>query len=270
MDKKKPLTPFLKWAGGKRWLVEKHDYLLSDNYNRFIEPFLGSGAVFFNLKPKRSILADKNERLIETYSAIKENWKIVQENLHIHHERHSKEYYYSVRSTDFYTAESRAAQFIYLNRTCWNGLYRVNLKGKFNVPIGTKTYACLATDNFEQTAKALKHSKLIAGDFELAIKQAKQGDFVFIDPPYTVKHNYNGFIKYNENIFSWDDQIRLRDAVKEAIGRGAQVLVTNAFHESVRGIYDGMGELIILDRPSVISGKNSGRGRFEEMIIKCY
>lgn len=266
----KTLTPFLKWAGGKRWLVERHEYLLSDNYNCFIEPFLGSGAVFFNLKPKNSILADKNERLIEAYSAIKENWQAVQENLHIHHANHSKEYYYAIRSTEFYSAESRAAQFIYLNRTCWNGLYRVNLKGKFNVPIGTKKHVCLATDNFEKTAAALENSKLIAGDFELAIEQAKNGDFVFVDPPYTVKHNYNGFIKYNESIFSWDDQIRLRDAVKAAIDRGAQVLVTNAFHESVKGIYEGLGELIKLNRPSVISGKTSGRGSYEEMIIKCY
>mgnify|MGYP003600235234 CR=1 FL=1 len=266
----KALTPFLKWAGGKRWLVERHEYLLSNSYDCFIEPFLGSGAVFFNLKPKKSILVDKNERLIEAYSAIKNNWQEVQERLSFHHRNHSKEYYYAVRSTVFDSVESRAAQFIYLNRTCWNGLYRVNLKGQFNVPIGTKKYACLATDDFEQTAAVLKNSRLIAGDFELAISQAKNGDFVFVDPPYTVKHNYNGFVKYNESIFSWDDQIRLRDAVKAAVGRGAQVLVTNAFHESIKGIYQGLGELIKLDRPSVISGKASGRGRYEEMIIKCY
>lgn len=270
MEEKIILPPFLKWAGGKRWLVEKHDYLLSKNYRRFIEPFLGSGAVFFKLQPKKSILADKNERLIEAYLAIKEDWESVQNLLQEHHEKHSKEYYYFIRAEQFNSIEARAAQFIYLNRTCWNGLYRVNLKGEFNVPIGTKKYACLSSDNFKQTAKTLKNSVLIAGDFELAIGQAKEGDFVFVDPPYTVKHNFNGFVKYNESIFSWDDQVRLRDAVKAAISRGAQVLVTNAFHESVKSLYDGLGELITLDRSSVISGKNTGRGRYEEMIVKCY
>lgn len=168
------------------------------------------------------------------------------------------------------TPESRAAQFIYLNRTCWNGLYRVNLEGKFNVPIGTKQNVILETDDFEATSRLLVGAELVCGDFEKVISRAGENDFVFVDPPYTVKHNYNGFIKYNESIFSWDDQVRLRDSVKTASNRGAKVLVTNACHESIRDIYEDIGELIVLDRASVIAGKSTARGRYEEMVIKCF
>ena len=269
LDTKK-LLPFLKWAGGKRWLVEKHSAFLSGEHERFIEPFLGSGAVYFSLQPNNAILCDKNEQLIEAYDAIKNNWPAVVKRLAQHHKLHCKEYYYSQRSKLMRSAESRAAQFIYLNRTCWNGLYRVNLDGKFNVPIGTKKNVVLATDDFESVSTLLQGAELVSGDFEIAISQAVAGDFVFVDPPYTVKHNYNGFVKYNESIFSWDDQVRLRDSVKAAVARGAKVLVTNACHESIRDIYEDVGELITVDRASVIAGKTSARGRYEEVVIKCF
>lgn len=269
LDTKK-LLPFLKWAGGKRWLVEKHSAFLNSKHERFIEPFLGSGAVYFSLQPNNAILCDKNEQLIETYSAIKNNWPAVVRLLAQHHRLHCKEYYYSQRAKIKRTAESRAAQFIYLNRTCWNGLYRVNLDGKFNVPIGTKQNVVLDTDDFESVSALLSGAELVCGDFEEVISRAGTNDFVFVDPPYTVKHNYNGFVKYNESIFSWDDQVRLRDSVKAAAGRGAKVLVTNACHESIRDIYEDVGELIVVDRASVIAGKSAARGRYEEMVIKCF
>lgn len=262
--------PFLKWAGGKRWLVEKHNHLLSKDFERYIEPFLGGGAIFFSLRPERAILCDKNEQLISTYSAIKNNWQKVKELLENHHQLHCKEYYYHIRSIVNKTPEEKAAQFIYLNRTCWNGLYRVNLSGKFNVPIGTKNKVIQDTDNFEETARVLSNATLLNGDFSDAIGFAGKGDFVFVDPPYTVKHNYNGFLKYNESIFSWEDQVRLKDAVVHAIERGAQVLVTNAYHDSIRELYKGVGEQIKLDRSSVIAGKSSARGTYEEVVIKCF
>lgn len=262
--------PFLKWAGGKRWLVEKHFDLLDVKFKRFIEPFLGSGAVFFRLAPQQSILCDKNKQLIETYSAIRDDWPLIERYLYDHHVNHDKEYYYNIRDGVFGSPAEKAAQFIYLNRTCWNGLYRVNLKGKFNVPIGTKTNVILDSDNFEKVSHLLKKTVLISGDFQLAIEQAVSGDLVFVDPPYTIKHNFNGFIKYNENIFSWDDQIRLSHSVRAAKSRGAQVIVTNAYHECIKELYEGVGEFICLDRPSVISANAKFRGRYEEMVIKCF
>ncbi|MFN9470234.1 DNA adenine methylase [Acidovorax sp.] len=264
------ITPFLKWAGGKRWLVEKHGSMLAIEHNRYIEPFLGSGAVFFSLLPQKSILGDANTQLIETYSCLKTDWQKVQKLLSSHHKSHSSEYYYSMRSSVFKSAIERSAQFIYLNRTCWNGLYRVNKKGEFNVPIGSKSNVILESDDFESLSKALSTAELVAGDFEALIDRATSGDFVFVDPPYTVKHNYNGFVKYNENIFSWDDQIRLCNAVKRASTRGAKLVITNAYHESIRKIYKDVGKIIKLNRPSVIAGKSSARGRYEEMVIKCF
>lgn len=270
VHEKKSVTPFLKWAGGKRWLVERYSSFLDVEYERFIEPFLGSGAVFFKLLPNKAILCDKNEKLIETYAAIRDDWKLVERYLREHHSRHSKEYYYSLRAKTLKSPASRAARFVYLNRTCWNGLYRVNLAGQFNVPIGTKNNAILPTDDFESVATSLKSVELLAGDFELAISKAGKGDFVFVDPPYTVKHNFNGFVKYNESFFSWEDQLRLRDAVSSASARGAKIIVTNACHESIKEIYEGVGDIVTLSRSSVIAASSRNRGSYEEVVIKCY
>jgi len=269
-DKKNALTPFLKWAGGKRWLVEKHSDFLSVEFNRYIEPFVGSGAVFFSLAPAVSIIGDSNQRLIETYQCIKVDWEAVKAQLDIHQKNHSDKYYYEMRAKIHRKPTLRAAQFIYLNRTCWNGLYRVNKQGDFNVPVGSKSSVVLATDDFESISLALNNAELLCDDFEVAINRATAGDFVFVDPPYTVKHNFNGFVKYNENIFSWDDQIRLRNAVQRASQRGAKVLVTNACHESVSEIYSDVGAISKVSRASVIAGKSSARGKFEEIIVKCF
>lgn len=267
---KQQISPFLKWAGGKRWFVEKHSRFLNVEYERFIEPFVGSGAVFFKLLPERAILCDKNAKLVEVYKVLQKDWKNLKKLLEKHQERHSIEYYYKIRSEIMKTPAERAAKFIYLNRTCWNGLYRVNKSGEFNVPIGTKNTVLLPSDNFEHLSMYLKNVELIAGDFELALKDAGAGDFVFIDPPYTVKHNNNGFTKYNEHIFSWDDQIRLRNMVEVIVSRGAKVIVTNACHDSIKKIYRDIGEIITVNRASVIAGKASARGLYEEVIIKCF
>jgi len=247
-----------------------HSHMFPPQYNRFIEPFLGSGAVFFSLQPNKSILSDINEDLIETYQAVKYYASEVQELLENYHKNHSKEYYYEMRASKPNSLVCKAARFIYLNRTCWNGLYRVNLKGKFNVPIGTKKNVILDSDDFHNVANLLANSDIISCDFEATIDRAEANDLVFIDPPYTVKHNNNGFIKYNEKLFSWDDQVRLKGAVKRAVARGAFVLLTNAKHSSIENLYEGVGEHISISRASVISGKVSARGKYDEIIVKCY
>lgn len=269
MNDDKALQPFLKWAGGKRWLVEKHPHFFNIKFKKYIEPFLGSGAVFFKLQPQQAILADKNSELIQTYKEIRDNWRCVVLLLEEHEKYHSKEYYYKIRSSEFMEPSELAARFIYMNRTCWNGLYRVNLKGKFNVPIGTKTKVLSSADDFEATSRALKNSILLCGDFSDSLRSASEGDLVFVDPPYTIQHNNNGFIKYNEGLFSWNDQVRLRDLVREAVNRGAKVLITNANHECIHELYAGIGQHYVLDRASVISGSNKGRGRYQELVIAC-
>jgi len=266
-NKSQHSTPFLKWAGGKRWLASAHGNLLPDNYNRYYEVFLGSGAVFFSVRPAQATLSDINEELIECYSVLRDEWQNVVERLHHHHLHHSKDYYYEVRDSKPKLLANRAARFIYLNRTCWNGLYRVNLKGKFNVPVGTKTNVLLETDNFEELSALLKKTELLAADFEGVIDKACSGDFIFADPPYTVRHNLNGFVKYNEKIFRWEDQVRLRDCLVRARNRGCLILLTNASHPSIVDLYENDFELIPLSRSSVIAADSKNRGMYEELVI---
>ncbi|MDG5469667.1 Dam family site-specific DNA-(adenine-N6)-methyltransferase [Deltaproteobacteria bacterium IMCC39524] len=261
------IAPFLKWAGGKRWLVKLRDDLLDTGFNRYVEPFLGSGAVFFHVNPTTSILNDKNKALIDVYRAIKNDHSRVLYLLNAHSKKHSKEYYYEMRAKKCRNQFSKAAQFIYLNRTCWNGLYRVNLKGDFNVPKGTKDKVLLDTDNFAEIANLLHGAQLEDGDFEKVIDSTVEGDLVFIDPPYTANHNNNGFLKYNEHIFSWKDQIRLRDATLKAKNRGAKIILTNANHGSVRELYSRHFNLQDISRASVLSGKKEYRGAVQELLI---
>lgn len=270
MKDNKIILPFLKWAGGKRWLTASHFSLFPTTFSRYIEPFLGSGSVYFHLAPSRAILADRNRDLIDTYRAIKRDWRKVTELIRAHHKNHTREYYYKVRASLPRTLHSRAAKFIYLNRTCWNGLYRVNLNGEFNVPVGTKKNVFLSTDDFESTAHMLKGADLYDDDFEKIINKAGNGDFVFVDPPYTVKHNYNGFVKYNEKLFSWQDQERLREAVILAKSRGALVMVTNADHRSIHKLYKGVGKFRVLTRSSILAASAQHRGESQELIIKCW
>lgn len=262
-------TPFLKWAGGKRWFTSRYLDILPQKYNRYIEPFVGSGALFFALEPQEAVIGDINKPLVETYMAIKDDWKLVLEYLRTHSTQHSKEYYYSVRATLPETIHQRAARFIYLNRTCWNGLYRVNRAGNFNVPIGTKTNIILDTDDFKKLAKLLENTTIMHSDFEAIIDSAQEGDLVFADPPYTVKHNNNGFVKYNEDMFKWEDQVRLRDAIVRATERNVKIIVTNANHSSIVELYSEF-ERKVISRASVIAASNNNRGTYEELIIAKY
>jgi len=261
------VIPFLNWAGGKRWLASTHLDRFPKSYGRYIEPFLGSGAIFFALQPKCSVLSDINSDLIETYQAIKLCPKDVEDELRKHHDSHCKDYYYKIRASIFSTIQERAARFIYLNRTCWNGLYRVNLSGKFNVPIGTKKNAILSTDNFQKTSEILQSSEFEACDFERTINKASDGDLLFVDPPYTVKHNNNAFVQYNESLFSWGDQVRLHKCLQAAEKRGAFIVATNAHHKSIKNLYSSDFSSIIVNRHSTLSGDAKKRGRIEEFIF---
>ena len=259
--------PFLKWAGGKRWLMPLARQLANRDIETYYEPFVGSGAMFFALKPRKSVRSDFNEELISAYAAIQQDWRAVLRELRRHHRNHCADYYYEMRASRPRTAHTQAARFIYLNRTCWNGLYRVNRDGCFNTPIGTKTNVLLDTDDFEAVSRSLKGSTLLSGDFESVIDRAGKGDFVFADPPYTVRHQFNGFVKYNEKLFSWADQERLMEALRRAMARGARVLCTNADHHSVRELYGDSFLLTPVNRYSSISGTKQSRGTYAELII---
>ena len=165
---------------------------------------------------------------------------------------------------------TKAARFLYLNRTCFNGIYRVNRAGKFNVPYGNKSTIIYENESFSSLSKVLSNSILTVNDFEKTIDLAKKDDFLFVDPPYTVAHNNNGFIEYNEKIFSWDDQIRLFNKLKEAKDRGVKILLTNANHSSIRELYENDFELVEVSRYSSVSGLAQHRKKYSELIIKSY
>lgn len=263
------MLPFLKWPGGKRWFIANHAQLLPTKFNRYIEPFLGGGSVFFHLKPTQALLSDLNPELIETYEAIRDGWSALSYRLAFHQANHCDKYYYTVRESRPRLPVTKAARLIYLNRTCFNGIYRVNLNGKFNVPRGTKKAVLLETDDFEQASALLANAEIRISDFEPIIDQANEDDLVFADPPYTVRHNVNGFLKYNEQLFSWDDQIRLADALARARERGAKVVLTNANHHSVRGLYRDRGFVLkAVSRYSSISADPKCRKQFEELVIR--
>lgn len=264
------ILPFLKWAGGKRWLTTAYGHLLPRDFDRYVEPFLGGAAVFFHLQPKAALLSDQNADLINLYQQIKEHWTKVHRALRRHQRNHSKKYYYTERDRQHRAAHERAAQFLYLNRTCWNGLYRVNLQGQFNVPIGTKDTVLLDTDDFASTGELLNAATLMVSDFEPILASVGRGDFVFVDPPYVTRHNFNGFAKYNETIFTWADQERLARAIFQAAARGAKFLVTNADHPSIRELY---APLIArcrnhtLRRESVLAANSVQRGPVTEFAL---
>ncbi|WP_315806505.1 MULTISPECIES: Dam family site-specific DNA-(adenine-N6)-methyltransferase [unclassified Bradyrhizobium] len=260
-------VPFLKWAGGKRWLTKRFPDLIPRSFRRYYEPFLGSGAVFFHLDPPAASISDSNGELVDTYRAIRDEPENVMRVLRAHSTRHNDDYYYVVRASQPKTPAGIAARFLYLNRTCWNGLYRVNKQGQFNVPRGTKDSVVFPNDNFQLTSRRLKRARLNCCDFELAIDQAEEDDFVFVDPPYTVKHNYNGFLKYNQSIFSWNDQVRLARAIQRATKRGAKILVLNANHESVRELYSGIGVQRTLPRSSILAASSNFRTKTHELAI---
>ena len=261
------MKPFLKWAGGKRWLFSPEFKDQLPKFDRYIEPFLGGGAGFFALNPPNAILGDINPELINLYREIRANPLRIERGLKHLQEHHSKRTYYTIRSRGYSPGTLGAIRTLYLNRTCWNGLFRLNMKGPFNVPIGTKTAIFDATEEFSEYANVLRNSELRCGDFEEIIDCGKSGDLIFVDPPYTVKHNVNGFVKYNEAIFSWADQERLAAALVRAKSRGAAVVLTNADHESVRTLYCGFGTHTSVSRASVISGKASGRSQTTEFLL---
>jgi DNA adenine methylase len=261
-------APFLKWTGGKRWLASELHALAPKEYGRYIEPFLGGGAVFFHLRPWPAFLSDVNAELINTYRQVRDNVDDVIGRLA--RLRIDPDVYTDIRNSVPRKPVTQAVRFLYLNRTAFNGIYRVNRRGRFNVPFGCKPGTVLCDEPVLRSAsKALQNRKLAVCDFEDAIDAAKRGDLVYADPPYTTKHDNNGFQRYNEVIFSWDDQVRLAECCQRARSRGVHVIVSNANHPPVRRMYHGFKDKTV-KRPSLISGPLHGRGTIAESLIYCF
>lgn len=213
------------------------------------------------------MLSDVNPELMNFYEVLRDQPDEVQRAMVQHQRKHSRDYYYAVRESQPRSAVRRAARFLYLNRACFNGIYRVNRDGHFNVPKGSRQNVLFASDDYAGAARALKRMKLLCADFEAVIDRARRSDFIFVDPPYTVKHNSNGFLRYNERIFSWQDQLRLRDSVLRAATRGCSITVTNADHKSVRALYRSISQYRRIPRRSMIAGQGDMRGDVTEAVF---
>lgn len=261
------IQPILKWAGGKRWLSDCHELTQLGSFERYFEPFLGGAATFFSLLPDQAVLGDANLDLINLYRVIRDDPDKLRRAMALHQAWHSDAHYYEARTFKPSHHVDAAARFLYLNRTCWNGLYRVNLKGEFNVPRGTKNTVLDHRENFIAASAALNRAQIHHSDFEEIVDQAQDGDLVFCDPPYTVKHNLNGFLKYNERIFSWADQIRLKESLERAVARGARVILTNADHEEVKELFGAVLKYRPVYRASVLAADGERRGRVSEALF---
>ena len=257
--------PFLRWAGGKKWLVKTLlKYVPKDDYT-YYEPFLGSGAFFFAIQPKSAILGDINIKLIETYTAIRDSPRTVIKYLSLW--KNCEKDYYKIRQAKFSNRFRRAAQFIFLNKTCWNGLYRVNQEGVFNVPFGYNTNRKVYDEsNLIKVSHVLNSATLMSCDFQELVQSATIGDLVYLDPPYTVPHTNNGFSRYNERLFTWDDQLRLSETAKELIDRGCRVIISNAKHPTIEKLYRKF-KLLYLTRTSVIAADPKFRGMTQEALF---
>lgn len=260
------MRPFLRWAGGKRWLANSGSMSLPQG-GRYVEPFLGGGAIFFAQGALSALLSDLNSYLINAYRWMRDDPVGLFDRLQTYFDGHTSEQYYSVRQSLGFNTLDDAVAFVYLNRSCFNGLFRVNLAGRFNVPIGTKLFALRDKAEFLAWSKKLQTAEILVADFEDVIDQCSKGDVLFVDPPYTVKHNGNGFIEYNEKIFSWDDQIRLAACLSRASDRGVEFLLTNGDHENVRALYSDRYALSSQERGSEMAGKAAHRGQTTELLV---
>jgi DNA adenine methylase len=262
------LKPFLKWPGGKRRLVSNLLRLAPKRFNRYFEPFLGSGALFFGLSTKRAVLGDVNVELIECYVQLRNNCESVIGELR--KLRNSEIDFYRIRKRNPTQAAARAARFIYLVRLAFNGIYRVNRStGHFNVPYGGRSQlVVLQEEQLRLASHKLKQARLVAGDFEKAVVTAKEGDFVYLDPPYTLAHANNGFVRYNTRLFSWKDQVRLAECATRLARDGVAVIVSNATHPSILELYPGF-RCIHIQRSSQVAAHAVHRGIVTELLLSA-
>ena len=271
--------PFVKWAGGKRQVMAEIKKYLPEKYNTYYEPFVGGGAVFFELAPKKAVLNDYNKELMNVFECIKDEAKFEKmcNELNHHEANHSEEYYYEIRDKDRDKSKfnkladyKRAARTIYLNKACFNGLYRVNSKNEFNVPFGKKN----KVNTYEGQNLGIVHCilnfndiELMSCDFEETVKKAKKGDFVYLDPPYD--SDTTTFNDYTENGFGKEEQKRLSEVFKDLDKRGCYVMLSNHNTKLINELYKDYNKHVIKAQRN-INANGKKRGKIEEVIITNY
>ncbi len=277
--KSKP-KPFVKWVGGKRQLLEQFKKLdlyppgdFDISKGRYFEPFVGGGAVFFDLLPKKAFLSDLNKELVTTYNVIKNDVDSLIKSLKRH--RTDKDYFLKVRAKDVTKLSDVeiASRFIFLNRTCFNGMYRVNSKGQFNVPYGKNSNPLICdVDNLKKVSRSLKEVEITHQDYKAVLKKARKGDFVYFDPPYYPVSKTASFTSYTAESFLDKEQTELRDTVLELHKRGCFVMLSNSDTPFINKIYSGYKHIKItkVDASRFINSKASGRGKVTEVLVTNY
>jgi DNA adenine methylase len=270
LDATGPISrPFLKWAGGKRQLIPALLRHVPEGFPRYFEPFVGGGALFFTLRPRNAVLADVNERLIRTYRGVRDHVDDVIGLLRGY--PHDEKFFYKLREVDIdaRTDAEVAAWFIYLNKTGFNGLYRVNRRNLFNVPFGRYDNPAICDEATLRTCStALARTDLLVADFEAVVAEAKPADFVYFDPPYVPLSVTSSFTSYTSGGFGLDGQTRLRDVALELKKRGVNVLLSNSSAQSVRDLYQEGFEMTEVSATRFVNSKASGRGAIKELIIR--
>lgn len=280
LEKKKQLRPFIKWVGGKRQLLSSIDELVPQKFNTYFEPFLGGGAVLLHLQPKNAVINDFNGELINAWKQVRDDTVELQKLLTIHQEQNTKEYYLDLRLADrdgridSFTATERAARFIYMIKVGFNGLWRENRAGQNNVPYGKYKNPKINDPIIPEVADYLNEAnvEMMNGDYRLALKAAKDGDFVYIDSPYDTVSSTANFTSYTSDGFSKKDQEELRDTFAELTAKGVMVLASNADTEFIRQIYGEVAgaRLHEVKARRAINSKGNKRGPVGELLISNY
>ena len=267
-------APFLKWAGGKSRLLEQYRpyFPKLEETRRYYEPFIGSAAVFFHLQPRPACLSDANEKLVEIYRVVQQEVEALIDALQVHRNEH--DYYYWVRALDPADLSSveRAARLIFLNRTCYNGLYRENKKGEFNVPFGRYSNPTICNERrLRSASQALQGVELAVGDFEETAGKAIGGDFIYFDPPYAPLSDTSNFTSYNRDGFGDSDQRRLAEIIHRLTSKGCNVMLSNSSSALVYELYGERGyRLVPISARRNINSKAERRGPVTELLILNY
>ena len=273
--KKFTTKPFLRWAGGKTRSIpflEKHLPTNLSSMHKYYEPFIGAGSLFFHIKPSKAILSDTNKDLIECYETVQKRPDAISTYLEQHLSNTCEGYYYKMREKYNTSKHSiaRAALFIYLNKTCFNGIWRVNKKGEFNVPYGFKEPPALPSkEKLQNVSMYLSNAELIHGDYKEVVKTAKIDDFIYFDPPYLPLNGTSCFTHYTRDRFTKDDHVELAHLAKKLTSKGCYVLISNAESPHIRYLYEDCINIFELEVTRCIRSDGK-RYKVKEVAITNY
>lgn len=266
--------PFLKWAGGKGRLLPDLLVRVPKDFGRYFEPFLGGGAFFFGLNPATAALSDVNRELVNAYEVVRDNVESLISHLSEH--KANRRYFYKVRKLDrrpdFWTFSQveRASRFIYLNKTCFNGLCRVNSEGFFNVPYGMyKNPKILDEENLRACSEVLQGVKIRHASYVDTLTETKRGDFVYLDPPYVPLSATSSFTSYSQDGFAFEDQMALASMCREIHERGVQFMLTNSDTQVVLDLYQGF-EIERINSPRSVSADGGKRKPVKDILVRNY